>query len=462
MIHDLVIIGAGPGGYTAAIRAAQLGMDVAVVEKETVLGGTCLRVGCIPSKALLEATERYRAARHESEEHGLRFTGLSFNVAAMQARKAKVVGELGQGVTGLLKKHKVKVYPGAGTVQGRGSVTVRGAGDAEPLELAAKHILIATGSRPAPLKGVALDGRIVGGSTEALQYDAPPKRLAVIGAGAIGLELGSVWQRLGSQVTVLEYLDRILPEMDEEIARAAQRLFERQGLVFKLGCRVSAARADGEEGVVEIAGQEPVRADRVLLAVGRVPNTDGLGLEQAGVKLDGRGRIEIDQHWRTSVPDIYAIGDVVPGAMLAHKAEDEGVACVEALATGVGHVNYLTIPAVVYTAPEVAAVGRTEQQLTELGVPFRKGVFQFRANGRARIQGHLDGFVKLLAHAETDRILGVHILGAHAGDLIAEAAAAMEFGASAEDLARTCHAHPTMPEALREAALAALGRPLHS
>ena len=336
------------------------------------------------------------------------------------------------------------------------------ASSAGTVEYGAKHTIIATGSKVARLRGVEFDGERLGTSTEALKYASVPKRLVVIGAGAIGLELGSVWCRLGSQVTVLEYLDRILPEMDAEVAREAHKILQKQGLKFQLGCRVKGAKVVGQDCVVESEGIEPVVADRVLVAVGRVPNADDLGLETVGVTRDGRGRIQVNEHFATNVPGVFAIGDRIPGPMLAHKAEEEGIACVERIVTGYGHVNYNAIPSVVYTAPEVASVGQTQEQLDEKKVPWKRGVFHFRANARARILGHADGFVKILAHAETDRILGVHIIGARAGDLIAEAAAAIEFGASSEDLARTCHAHPTLPEAIKEAALAVARRAIHA
>lgn len=459
-MFDLVVIGAGPGGYVAAIRGAQLGLKVACVEKESVLGGACLRVGCIPSKALLESSELYYEAKNNLAEHGVRLAGVEFDLAAMHARKDKVVQTNGQGVVELLKKNKVTHLQGHARFAAGGQLAVTQS--AGTTDLVAKHFIIATGSKVAKLRGVECDGDRIGTSTEALTFQSVPKRLVVIGAGAIGLELGSVWQRLGAQVTVLEYLDRILPEMDAEVAREAHKILQKQGLKFQLGCRVKAARLAGKDCLVECEGQDAVAADRVLVAVGRVPNTDDLGLEAVGVQLDGRGRIQVNEHFETNVPGVFAIGDVIPGPMLAHKAEEEGVACVERIVTGYGHVNYNAIPSVVYTAPEVASVGQTQEQLTDKKVPFKRGVFHFRANGRARILGHADGFVKILAHAETDRILGVHIVGPRAGDLIAEAAAAIEFGASSEDLARTCHAHPTLPEAIKEAALAVDRRAIHA
>lgn len=457
--HDVVVIGSGPGGYVAAIRAAQLGLDTACVELEPSLGGTCLRVGCIPSKALLESSERYVEAQHDLAEHGVDVDGVKLDLAKMLERKEGIVKTLTQGVAHLLKKNNIRRYEGRGKIDGPGKVVVDGK-DAATLE--AKHIIIATGSNSAPLKGVQLDGDRIGTSTEALSYPEVPKHLVVIGAGVIGLELGSVWRRLGAEVTVLEYLDRILPEMDGEVAKYAQRIFEKQGIRFQLGARVKSARVDNGACTVKIDGGEPVSADRVLLSVGRVPNTEGLGLDSVNVALDDRGRIFVDKQWRTGEPGIYAIGDVIAGPMLAHKAEDEGVACAEFIATGHGHVNYDAIPGIVYTEPEIAIVGKTEEELHEHGHEYRKGKFAYAANARARALGHTEGFVKILADDETDRILGVHIIGAHAGDLIAEAVTAMEFGASAEDLARTCHAHPTLSEIVKEAALAVEGRVINA
>jgi dihydrolipoamide dehydrogenase len=457
--HDLVVIGAGPGGYTGAIRAAQLGLDTACVEVEPALGGTCVRIGCIPSKVLLEASEQYHLARHGLGVFGIEVPEVRLDLARMLARKDTVVGQLTGGVAHLFRKNKVTRYAGRGRLAGEGRVVVEGEG--ETTELSARHILIATGSSPAPLRGVELDGDRVGTSTEALSYPEVPGHLVVIGAGYIGLELGSVWGRLGARVTVLEYLDRILPGMDAEIANEAKRIFQKQGLSFQLGARVTAARGREEGCVVEVDGREPILCDRVLSAVGRVPNTEGLGLEAAGVRTDERGRVAVDKGFATSAPGIYAIGDVIAGPMLAHKAEDEGVACVERIVTGYGHVNYDAIPGIVYTHPEIATVGRTEEQLKEAGIPYRRGVFPFQANGRAKALASTDGRVKILADAETDRVLGVHIIGPRAGDLIAEAAAAIEFGASAEDIARTCHAHPTLSEAVREAALAVDGRAIN-
>ncbi len=456
--HDLIVIGGGPGGYVAAIRAAQLGLNVACVERERALGGTCLRIGCIPSKALLEASERYHETAHGLEEFGVRVQGVELDLERMLKKKDGVVSALTQGVAHLFKKHHVTRYLGHARLVAKGRVRVQGE---EVQELSANHIIIATGSVPAALPGVNVDGQRIGTSTEALSYESVPRHLVVIGAGYIGLELGSVWRRLGAEVTVVEYLERILPGMDSEIAEEAERIFEKQGLKFRLGAAVTAARVDADGVAVEIQGQEALRCDRVLVAVGRVPNTRELGLEALGIELDPRGRIPVDPHFRSYVEGIYAIGDVIRGPMLAHKASEEGVACVEHIATGFGHVNYDAIPGVVYTNPEIASVGASEDELREQKTPYRKGVFPFIANGRARALGSVEGRVKVLAHAETDRLLGVHIIGPRAGDLIAEAAAAIEFGASSEDLARTTHAHPTLSEVLKEAALAVDGRPIH-
>jgi dihydrolipoamide dehydrogenase len=457
---DLVVIGGGPGGYVAAIRAAQLGQKACVIEKRAALGGTCLNVGCIPSKALLQSSHHYEAARHEFGQHGIKVGSVELDLAQLMARKDKVVGELTKGIDGLLKKHKIVRKLGAGRIAGPGKVAV---GDET---LNAKAILIATGSDVTPLAGVAIDERRIVSSTGALALKRVPKALAVIGAGVIGLELGSVWRRLGSRVTVVEFLDRILPPFDAEIAKQAERLLTRQGLAFKLGHKVTAAQP-GKDGVTlalePVAGgaAQTLEAEIVLVAIGRKPYVEGLGLEAAGVKLTPKGFIEVDKHFQTSQPGIHAIGDVIGGAMLAHKAEDEGVAVAEILAGKPGHVNYDAIPNVVYTTPEIAAVGLNEEQLKAKAIAYKVGKFPFAANGRARANGDTDGFVKVLADGRTDKVLGVHILGPNAGDLIAEAVLAMEFGASAEDIARTCHAHPALGEALKEAALAADGRVLH-
>lgn len=463
---DLIVIGAGPAGYTAAIRAAQLGLKVACIEKETRLGGTCLRVGCIPSKALLEASERYHEARTTLAGYGMHVGEVRLDLAAMLKRKDDIVGTLTLGIAGLLKKNKIASVVGRAEICAPGQVRVQ-VPAGEPREYRAERILIATGSSVASLPGIEIDGQHVGSSTDALAYDAVPDHLVVIGAGVIGLELGSVWNRLGAKVTVLEYLDRILPGVDGGIAKEALRLFKKQGMRFVLGAKVTGAAADGStEGgpvLVSIDGAEDMRCDKVLMAVGRKPNTAGLGLDNPalGVRLDRRGCIDVDQAFQTAVPGIFAIGDVIPGPMLAHKAEEDAVACVERMVSGHGHVDYNLVPGVVYTEPEIASVGQTEEQLKEAGIDYKVGSFPFLANGRARALGSTDGRAKILADATTDRILGVHIIGPRAGALIAEACAAMTFGASAEDIARTCHAHPTLSEAIKEAALAVDGRALN-
>jgi len=455
---DVLIIGGGPGGYVAAIRAAQLGFKTACIEKESALGGTCLRIGCIPSKALLESSELFREASQSFSKHGILLPEVKLDLSTMLRRKDEVVALLAKGIEGLLKKNKITRLLGHGRITGPGTVEVTAGARTDTVT--ATHIIIATGSKVSVLPGVELDGRSIGTSTEALSYDRVPAHLVVIGAGYIGLELGSVWSRLGAKVTVVEYLDRILPGMDREIADAAQKVFTQQGLQFRLQHRVQSVRMEDGQAVVRCEGQEPIAADKVLVAVGRIPNTDGLGLESIGLTTE-RGRIPVNDHFATPVAGFYAIGDVIRGPMLAHKAEEEGIAVAEHLAGKAGHVNYDAIPAVGYTHPEVASVGRTEDQLIDAKVEYRKGVFPFRANGRALALGQPEGKVKILADAATDRILGVHILGPRAGDLIAEAAAAISFHASAEDLFLTSHAHPTLSETLKEAAMAVHGRAIH-
>ena len=461
MQYDLVVIGGGPGGYVAAIRAAQLGMKPAVVEKEDRLGGTCLRVGCIPSKALLESSHKLEEAGHEFAQHGIHVGGVSFDLAAMMKRKEDVVATLAKGIEALLAKNKIARVRGTGRLAGAGRVEVTAADGTRSI-LESPRIILAVGSVSVVLPGIEVDGRRVGTSTEALAFDAVPGHLVVIGGGYIGLELGSVWRRLGSRVTVLEYADRILAGLDGDIAAEALPLFRKQGLDIRLGAKVRGARAVGERCVVECEGQEPIECDRVLAATGRRPATGDLGLETVGVQTDKRGFIPVDAQFRTGAPGVYAIGDCIPGPMLAHKAEEDGVACVEAMHSGWAHVDYDLVPAVVFTHPEIAAVGRTEEQLVAAGVAFKKGVFPFRANGRARTINETTGKVKVLADAATDRVLGVHIIGPAAGDLIGEAAAAMSFWATTEDIARVCHAHPTLPEALKEAALAVNGQAIHA
>lgn len=458
--YDLLILGAGPGGYVAAIRAAQLGMRVACIDENPQLGGTCLRIGCIPSKALLDSSERYHQSQHELLQHGIHVAGVGLDIEQMMARKDKVVKTLTGGVRSLLKKNKVAVVTGRGRLIAANEVLVVD-GKGTETTLHGQRIILATGSVPSTLPGVEFDGERIGSSTEALSYREIPERLVVIGAGYIGLELGSVWARLGARVTVLEYLDRILPGMDAEIAKAAHKVFEKQGLEILLGTQVTGVEREGDVCRVHRHGAESIAADAVLVAVGRKPASTGLGFEELGIETDARGFVKVDEHYQTNIQGVFAIGDLIGGALLAHKAEEEGVACVEAMATGYGHVNYDAIPGVVYTEPEIASVGKTQEQLESEGVAFRKGVFPYRANGRARAMGAEEGMVKVLVDATTDRILGVHILGAHAGDLIAEAVAAIEFGATAEDLARTSHAHPTLAEVLKEACLATADRALH-
>lgn len=458
--YDLIVIGAGPGGYVCAIRAAQLGMKVACVEKREKLGGTCLNIGCIPSKALLHATEKYDAASHHFKDLGIEVSGLKVNLKGMMGHKDKVVADNTKGIEFLFKKNKIDWLKGEGKVLGKGKVSVAGA------TYETKNIVIATGSDVISLPGITIDEKQIVSSTGALTLEKVPDSLIVIGAGVIGLELGSVWSRLGAKVTVIEYLDRILPGMDLETAKEAQKILAKQGLTFKLGAKVTSAKPakKGVDLTVEPAAggnAETLNADIVLVAVGRKPYTDGLGLKESGVELDERGRVKTDGHFKTNVDGIYAIGDVIVGPMLAHKAEDEGVVLAEMLAGQSGHIDYNLIPGVVYTHPEIASVGKTEEQLKQEGVSYNVGKFPFMANGRARAMNATDGFVKILADAKTDKVLGCHIVGPEAGTLIAEVVIAMEFGASAEDIARTCHAHPTLEEVTKEAALAVAKRPLH-
>lgn len=464
MTYDLIVIGTGPGGYVCALRAAQLGLKTAVVEKRPHFGGTCLNIGCIPSKALLYASEKFEEVTHEFPALGIGVGKPKLDLKAMMRHKDDTVAANVNGVKFLFKKNKVDTYLGHGRVAGPGKVEVT-SGDGKTETLETKAICIATGSDVSRLPGVEIDEKVIVSSEGALALETVPKTLLVVGGGIIGLELGSVWSRLGAKVEVVEFLDRILPGMDNEIAKQFQRLLEKQGLVFHLGrkvAKVERTKSGAKVTVEPASGGDPqvLEADVVLVAIGRRPYTEGLGLEEAGVAMD-RGRVEIDEHFATNVPGIYAIGDVVRGPMLAHKAEDEGVALAEILAGQHGHVNYGVIPGVVYTSPEVAAVGRTEEELKAAGIAYNVGKFPFTANGRARAIRHTDGFVKVLADAETDRVLGVHIIGVGAGDLIAEAAVLMEFGGSSEDLARTCHAHPTLTEAVKEAAMAVEKRAIH-
>jgi dihydrolipoamide dehydrogenase len=464
MAYDLIVIGTGPGGYVCAIRAAQLGLKVAVVEKRKTFGGTCLNIGCIPSKALLYASEKFDEVAHDFPALGIDVGKPKLDLKAMMKHKDDTVGSNVSGVSFLFKKNKVDTFIGTGRIAAPGKVEVK-ADDGSHQTVETKAICIATGSDVTRLPGVAIDEKVIVSSEGALLLENVPKKLLVVGGGVIGLELGSVWSRLGAKVEVIEFLDRILPGMDEEVAKQFQRMLEKQGLTFRLGHKVAGVETAKGGAKVTIepkdgGAAETLDADVVLVAIGRRPFTEGLGLEEAGVALD-RGRVTIDDHFATNVPGIYAIGDVVRGPMLAHKAEDEGVALAEILAGQHGHVNYGVIPGVVYTSPEVAAVGQTEEELKAAGISYKVGKFPFTANGRARAMRHTDGFVKVLADAETDRVLGVHIIGIGAGDLIAEAAVLMEFGGSSEDLARTCHAHPTLTEAVKEAAMAVEKRAIH-
>ncbi|HEY2135207.1 MAG TPA: dihydrolipoyl dehydrogenase [Xanthobacteraceae bacterium] len=464
MPYDLVIIGTGPGGYVCAIRAAQLGLKTAVVEKDKTFGGTCLNVGCIPSKALLHASELFEEAGEKFAHMGIKVSRPEVDLAAMMKFKDEGVDGNVKGVDFLLKKNKVDTFRGVGRIAAPGRVEVTGA-DGKKQTVDTKAIVIATGSDVARLKGIAIDEKRIVSSTGALVLSKVPEKLLVVGAGVIGLELGSVWRRLGAQVQVVEFLDRILPGMDLDVARSFQRLLQKQGIAFKLSSKVTAIDSSGarlKASVEPAAGgsTETIDADVALIAIGRVPYTEGLGLTEAGVKLD-RGRVATDAHFATNVPGIYAIGDVIAGPMLAHKAEDEGVAVAEIIAGRAGHVNYDVIPNVIYTYPEVASVGKSEEELKAAGVTYNTGKFPFTANGRAKVNLQTDGFVKILADAKTDRVLGVHIVGPDAGNMIAEAAVAMEFGASSEDIARTCHPHPTLSEAIKEAAMAVEKRSIH-
>ncbi|MGB8824767.1 MAG: dihydrolipoyl dehydrogenase [Pseudolabrys sp.] len=465
MAYDLIVIGTGPGGYVCAIRAAQLGLKTAVVEKRATFGGTCLNIGCIPSKALLHASELFEEAGHTFGKMGIGVSELKLDLRAMMAFKDQGVEGNVRGVDFLFKKNKIDTFFGSGRIVGPGKVEVKAeGGKAQTLE--AKSIVIATGSDVARLKGIDIDEKRIVSSTGALSLPAVPQHLLVIGAGVIGLELGSVWRRLGAQVTVVEFLDGALPGLDGEVRRQAQRLFEKQGITFKLSSKVTAVDASGKRLKVNVetakgGDAESIEADVVLVSIGRVPYTEGLGLKELGVKLDERGRVIVDHYYATNVPGIWAIGDVIAGPMLAHKAEDEGVALAEILVGQAGHVNYDAIPNVVYTYPEIATVGKTEEELKAARVAYNVGKFPFTANGRAKVNLTTEGFVKIIADAKTDRVLGVHLICADAGNMIAEATIAMEFGASAEDIARTCHAHPTLPEAVKEAAMAVAKRAVH-
>lgn len=466
MSYDVIIIGTGPGGYVCAVKAAQLGLKVAVVEKRATYGGTCLNIGCIPSKALLHASEMFHHAGHGMDALGVEVAAPTLNLPKMMAHKDATVKSNVDGVAFLFKKNKIDAFQGTGKIVAAGKVAVT-ADDGKVTEIEGKNIVIATGSDVAGIPGVPLeiDEKVIISSTGGIALDKVPGKLIVVGGGVIGLELGSVWRRLGAEVTVVEFLDRILPGMDLEVAKQAQRLLGRQGIEFKLATKVTGVETSASGAVVSVepvAGgdKQTIAADIVLVATGRRPYTDGLGLEEAGVVTE-RGRVIIDDHFATNVPGIYAIGDVVRGPMLAHKGEDEGIAVAEILAGQHGHVNYDVIPAVVYTYPEIASVGKTEEELKSAGIAYKVGKFPFTANGRARANRTTEGFVKVIADATTDRVLGVHILGAGAGEMIHEGVVLMEFTGSSEDLARSCHAHPTMSEAVKEAALAVEGRAIH-
>jgi len=465
MPYDLIVIGSGPGGYVCAIRAAQLGMKTAVVEKWATFGGTCLNIGCIPSKAMLNASELYEEAEHKFAEMGIKVGTPAIDLAAMLKYKQGAVDGNVKGVDYLFKKNKIETFHGTGRITARGKVEVKNAdGKAQVLET--KNIVIATGSDAARLNGIDFDEKRIVSSTGALELPAVPKKLLIVGAGIIGLELGTVWRRLGAEVTIVEFLDHILPGIDTEIAKQFHRILQKQGITVRLSSKVIGVDSSGKVLKVKVepvagGAAETLEADVVLVAIGRVPYTEGLGLEALGVKKDNRGRILVDPHYRTNVDGVHAIGDVIAGPMLAHKAEEEGVAVAEILAGQPGHVNYDVIPNVVYTYPEIASVGKTEEELKAAGTAYNVGKFPFTANPRAKVNLTTEGFVKILADAKTDRVLGVHILGPDAGNMIGEAAIAMEFGASSEDIARTCHAHPTLSEAIKEAALAVAKRAIN-
>lgn len=464
--YDLIVIGAGPGGYVAAIRAAQLGLKTAIVEKRETLGGTCLNVGCIPSKALLQSSHHFEMAHEEFASHGIK-AQVSLDLKTMLARKDKVVEDLTGGVAFLMKKNKIEQIYGMGVITAPGEVTVTPNGKGKKKEVhKTKNIIIATGSETTPLPGIEIDEKQIVSSTGAIALPKVPKSMVVIGAGVIGLELGSVWRRLGAEVTVVEFLDVALPGMDGEVSKNMARILKKQGINFKMKTKVTGAKA-AKSGVTltmeprDGGDAETMKADVVLVSIGRRPYIDGLGLDKVGVNVSDRGFVEVDEDFQTNVEGIYAIGDVIGGAMLAHKAEDEGVVCAEIMAGQTGHIDYDSIPGIVYTHPEVASVGKTEEQLKESGVAYKSGKFPFSANSRARCNADADGFVKILADAETDKILGCHIIGPQGGDLIQEVVNVMEFGGSAEDIARICHGHPGLPEAVKEAALGVDGRAIH-
>ena len=462
---DLVVIGGGPGGYVCAIRAAQLGLKTACVESRGALGGTCLNVGCIPSKSLLNLSENFHKAQKDFNQQGIEIDGIKLNIEKMMSNKNKSVQVLTKGVEFLFKKNKVTYFKGKGVLFSKNDIVVYESNN-KRINIKAKNIVIATGSDVAPLPGVNIDEKNIVSSTGALSFDKVPKKLAIIGGGYIGLEMGSVWSRLGSEVTVIEYLEYITPGMDREISNEFQKILTKQGIKFKMGFKVESVINKGNLVSIKYTNvknskQETVEVDKVLVSVGRKPYTEGLNLTKVGVKKDNKGRIKVNKKLQTTVNNIYAIGDVIKGPMLAHKAEEEGIAVAEILAGQAGHVNYDVIPGVVYTSPEVATVGKTEEQLKEKNISYKVGKFPFLANSRAKVNNETDGFVKILADSKTDKVLGVHIIGPHCGDMIAEMALAMEFGASSEDIARTCHAHPTHTEAIKEAALAVDKRPIH-
>ena len=462
---DLVVIGGGPGGYVCAIRAAQLGLKTACVESRGALGGTCLNVGCIPSKSLLNLSENYHKAKKDFNQQGIEIDGIKLNIKKMMDKKNKSIQVLTKGVEFLFKKNKVTYFKGKGVLFSKNDIVIYESNN-KRTNIKVKNIVIATGSEVASLPGINIDEKNIVSSTGALSFEKVPKKLAVIGGGYIGLEMGSVWSRLGSEVTVIEYLDYITPGMDREISNEFQKILTKQGIKFKMGSKVVSVKNNGnlvsiKYNNVKDLKEEILEVDKVLVSVGRKPYTEGLNLDKIGVKKDNKGRIEVNENLQTTVNNIYAIGDVIKGPMLAHKAEEEGIAVAETLAGQAGHVNYNVIPGVVYTSPEVATVGKTEEQLKEENKLYKVGKFPFLANSRAKVNNETDGFVKILADSKTDRVLGVHIIGPHCGEMIAEMALAMEFGASAEDIARTCHAHPTHTEAIKEAALAVDKRPIH-
>jgi dihydrolipoamide dehydrogenase len=462
---DLVVIGGGPGGYVCAIRAAQLGLKTACVESRGALGGTCLNVGCIPSKSLLNLSENYYKAKKNFNQQGIEIDGIKLNIEKMMSNKNKSIQVLTKGVEFLFKKNKVSYFRGKGVVSSKNDIIIFGSNNSRT-NIKTKNIVIATGSEVASLPGIEIDEKNVVSSTGALSFEKVPKKLAVIGGGYIGLEMGSVWSRLGADVTIIEYLDHITPGMDREVSNEFQKILTKQGIKFKMGSKVNSVGSKENSVTISYTDiknskEEKIEVDKVLVSVGRKPYTEGLNLHKIGVKLDNKGRVEVNDKLQTSIKNIYAIGDVIKGPMLAHKAEEEGIAVAEILAGQAGHVNYNVIPGVVYTSPEVATVGKTEEQLKDENKGYKIGKFPFLANSRAKVNNETDGFVKILADSKTDKVLGVHIIGPHCGDMIAEMALAMEFGASAEDIARTCHAHPTHTEAIKEAALAVDKRPIH-